>query len=203
MYRTVLLVLFFAALILSGIGARETGTWAMEVAPAIIWLGFLVFIDRKFRFTPFLYTLFLLHSVVLMIGGHYTYAEVPIGNWLRDAGVFDRNNYDKLGHFMQGFVPTLALREYLTRRSIVPSKPWREFFSISSALAGSACYEFIEWWTSVFLGSAGDAFLGTQGYVWDTQSDMFFCLIGSSVAVFMFGKYHDRQIEPLEKHALT
>ena len=201
MYRSFLLVLFLAALIWSGIQPREMSTWVMEVAPAIIWLGFLVLTDKKFRFTPLLYALFLLHSIILMVGGHYTYAEVPIGNWLRDVGVFSRNNYDKLGHFMQGFVPTLALREYMTRRSIVPFKGWREFFSISSVLAGSACYEFIEWWASLLLGSAGDAFLGTQGYVWDTQSDMFLCLVGSLVAVFMLGKYHDRQIASLGKHA--
>lgn len=186
------IAIFFLALILSGIHPKDQFTWLLEVLPALIALAILTFTFKKFCFSNLVYVLILIHSIVLMIGGHWTYAEVPFFNWLRDMGIFSRNNYDKVGHFMQGFGPVLVAREIIIRRAIVNGRAWTNFFSISVVLSASAIYEFIEWWVSLISGSKGDAFLGTQGYVWDTQSDMLFCLIGAVIAILTLSRIHDK-----------
>jgi len=197
----VYVVLFFLALVISGISSRDRLTWSLEVAPALVALVILAGTFKKFRFSSLVYFLLLIHSIVLMIGGHWTYAEVPLFNWLRDMGIFARNNYDKVGHFMQGFVPVLVAREILIRNAVVNGRGWTNFLSVAVVLAASACYEFLEWWVSLLTGSKGDAFLGTQGYVWDTQSDMFLCLIGAGAAILTLAKRHDNMIkEELERH---
>lgn len=197
----VYVVLFFLALVISGISPRDRLTWFLEVAPALIAFVILAGTFKKFRFSSLVYFLLLIHSIVLMIGGHWTYAEVPLFNWLRDMGIFARNNYDKVGHFMQGFVPVLVAREILIRNAVVNGRGWTNFLSVAVVLAASACYEFFEWWVSLLTGSKGDAFLGTQGYVWDTQSDMFFCLIGAGAAILTLAKRHDNMIKgELERH---
>ena len=188
------IIIFFLALILSGIHPKDQLVWFLEVSPAVMALAILAVSFKKFRFSNLVYFLILVHSIVLMIGGHWTYAEVPFFNWLRDIGIFSRNNYDKVGHFMQGFVPVLVAREVIIRKDIVNGGRWTNFFSIAVVLAASACYEFIEWWISLLSGSRGDAFLGTQGYTWDTQSDMFFCLIGAVAAIMALARIHDRMI---------
>jgi len=189
------IIVFFLALVISGISPKNPFIWFLEVAPALIALVILVSTFKKFRFSNLVYFLILIHSIVLMIGGHWTYAEVPFFNWLRDMGIFSRNNYDKVGHFMQGFVPVLVAREILIRNVIVNGRAWTNFLSVSVVLAASAVYEFIEWWVSLLSGNMGDAFLGTQGYIWDTQSDMFFCLIGAGVAILILAKRHDNMIK--------
>lgn len=185
------LLFFFLTLGISGISPRDSFTWFLEVLPALIALAILAATFRKFRFTTLVYFLLLIHSIVLMIGAHWTYAEVPLFNWLREIGVFERNNYDKVGHFMQGFVPVMVAREVLIRNAVVNGRAWTNFLAVAVVLAASACYEFIEWWISALSGSKGDAFLGTQGYVWDTQSDMLFCLIGACAAILTLAKRHD------------
>jgi len=188
------IIIFFLALLISGIHPKDQFTWFLEVVPALIAFAILAITFKKFRFSNLIYFLILIHSIVLMIGGHWTYAEVPFFNWLRDAGIFSRNNYDKVGHFLQGFVPVMVAREILIRRAIVNGRRWTNFFSVAVVLAASACYEFIEWWVSLLSGSKGDAFLGTQGYVWDTQSDMLFCLIGGVFAIMALARIHDKTI---------
>jgi len=199
--RTLILyiIIFFLALLISGIQPRDPLTWFLEVMPALIAFAALAMTCNKFRFSNLVYFLVLMHSIVLMIGGHWTYAEVPLFNWFRDIGLFSRNNYDKVGHFMQGFVPVLVAREILIRNAIVNGRAWTNFLAITVILAASACYELIEWWVSALSGSKGDAFLGTQGYVWDTQSDMLFCLIGAAVAILFLAKIHDIQIKKAAK----
>jgi putative membrane protein len=193
-FKKILLGLFFIALVISGIKPHDYFTWFLEVVPALAGLAILLYIDKKFEFTNLIFVLLLIHSIVLMIGGHWTYAEVPLFNWLRDIGIFSRNNYDKVGHFVQGFVPALVAREVFIRKAIVNGKGWTNFLAIAVALAISAFYEFFEWWVSLLSGSAGDSFLGTQGYVWDTQSDMFFCLIGAIIAIIVLKRLHDKFI---------
>ncbi|OPY08391.1 MAG: Inner membrane protein YjdF [Syntrophus sp. PtaB.Bin001] len=189
------IIVFFLALLASGIHPKDQFTWFLEVLPALIAFTILAITFKKFRFSNLLYFLILIHSIVLMIGGHWTYAEVPFFNWLRDMEIFSRNNYDKVGHFMQGFVPVLVAREIIIRKAIVNGRTWTNFFAISVVLAASAIYEFIEWWISLLTGSKGDAFLGTQGYVWDTQSDMLFCLIGAVTAILAVSRIHDHILD--------
>ncbi|WP_245923262.1 DUF2238 domain-containing protein [Leucothrix arctica] len=166
----------------------------LEVIPAIIGLVVMAFTYNSFRLTPVLYSFILIHCIILMVGGHYTYAEVPLFDGLFG---FERNNYDKLGHFAQGFVPALLAREILIRKSIVNGKRWLTFIVISICLAFSAFYEMIEWWVALSTGEGAVAFLGTQGYIWDTQSDMFAALIGAYCAVLFLAKLHDKQIKAL------
>lgn len=196
-YKKIILAIFFIALVWSGIKPHDYFTWMLEVSPALIGLALLAALRKKIEFTPMLYWLMLLHAIVLMIGGHWTYAEVPFFNWLRDIGIFARNNYDKVGHLMQGFVPVLIVREILARRSPLGFSRWLDFLSVCVVLAFSAFYEFIEWWVSLLTGSKGDSFLGTQGYIWDTQSDMLLCLIGAIVAVVLLGRLHNAQIKKM------
>jgi putative membrane protein len=149
---------------------------------------------KRFPLTSLAYWLILFHAVVLMIGGHYTYAEVPLGEWVADWTGGVRNNYDKLGHFVQGFVPAVVIREILVRNRVVARRGWLSLIVISICLAISAFYELIEWWVAELSGEAAEAFLGTQGYAWDTQSDMFLALAGASLAVLLLSPAHDRQL---------
>jgi putative membrane protein len=198
-YNKLLLLIFFITLILSAIKPHDYFTWFLEVSPALIGLCVIFYLDKyhNFEFTRLLLFLLLVHSIILMIGGHWTYAEVPFFNWLRDIGLFSRNNYDKVGHFMQGFVPVLIAREILIRKTPLTSTPWINFLSICVAQAASSVYELFEWLVSALSGSAGDSFLGTQGDVWDTQSDMLFCLVGALAALLIIGKIHNKAIEKI------
>jgi len=188
------IVLFFSGLLWSGINPRDQFTWFLEVAPALLVLVILAATYKKFRFSNFSYSLILIHSFILMIGGHTTYAEVPLFNWLRDTFDLARNYYDRLGHFAQGFVPALILREIVIRKNIINGKKWQFAFIVMAVLGGSAFYEFFEWWMALLSGEAATAFLGTQGDIWDTQWDMFMCFIGSISALFLLGKSHNKYL---------
>jgi len=179
----------------SGIRPHDYFTWFLEVIPAIIAFIIILITYNRFRLTNLVYGLITVHAIILMIGGHWTYAEVPLFNWLRDIGVFSRNNYDKIGHFAQGFIPALVAREILIRTSPLKNSKWLGFLSVSVVVALSAVYELVEWWISLVSGEAGDSFLGTQGYIWDTQSDMFLALIGAIVALLLLSKIHDRYLK--------
>jgi len=192
------LAIFSIVLIWSGINPKDFITWVLEVMPALIALVLLITTQRRFKFTGLAYTLILVHCIILMIGGHYTYAEVPLFNWLKDAFDSDRNNYDKVGHFAQGFIPAIVAREILIRNNVVGNKYWLITFVISICLALSAIYELVEWLVAELSGEAAEAFLGTQGYVWDTQSDMGWALIGILLALLLLSHYHDRQLENIK-----
>ena len=150
---------------------------------------------KRFPLTPLLYFFIMLHCVILCVGGRYTYAEVPAGDWMKDLFGFSRNHYDRLGHFAQGFVPALLVREILIRKKVVASSAWLFLFVVSICLAFSAFYELIEWWTALVTGEAGQAFLGTQGDIWDTQWDMFCALVGAISSLILLGKWHDQQLK--------
>jgi putative membrane protein len=181
-------------LIWSGINPKDQFTWLLEVSPAIVGVLVLAFSYHSFRLTPLLYFLILIHCIILMIGGHYTYAEVPLFDSLNELFGFTRNNYDKLGHFVQGFVPALIAREIILRKNIIHGAVWQPFFIVAFCLAFSAFYELIEWWVALASGESAEAFLGTQGYVWDTQSDMGLALLGAITALVSLSKVHDRQL---------
>jgi len=191
------LVIFFSVLIWSGINPKDYPTWALETAPAMIGFIVLVATRQRFRLTGLTYNLILIHSIILMIGGHYTYAEVPLFDWLKEVYNFERNNYDKLGHLAQGFVPAIIGREIIIRNHVVKNINWMNFFIICICLAISALYELIEWLVAILSKKAAEAFLGTQGYLWDTQSDMAYALLGAVLALVMLSRTHDRQISKL------
>ena len=170
-------------------------TWYLEVFPVIIGVVVLASTYNSFRLTSLLYVLILLHCIVLLVGGHYTYAEVPLFNEMKSMFGFERNNYDKIGHLMQGFVPAMIARELIIRLNIIRGRHWRNFFIICFCLALSALYELLEWWVALFSEQAAEAFLGTQGYEWDTQSDMGYALIGAVAALVLLSKLHDRQLK--------
>lgn len=186
--------IFLGVLLWTGIEPKDTLTWFLEVLPALIGALVLVSTYRSFKLTSVLYVLILVHCIILMVGGHYTYAEVPLFDGLFGA---DRNNYDKVGHFVQGFVPAILAREILIRKQVVNGRGWLKLFVVSVVLAFSAFYELIEWWVALLSGEGAEAFLGTQGYVWDTQSDMAMALLGAIAALLLLSKYHDRQLESL------
>ncbi len=192
-------VVFLSVLIWSAVEPADRLTWWMEVIPALV--GFLILITTRQRFplTELVYFLILIHAIILMVGGHYTYAEVPLGDWLRDLVGGDRNNYDKLGHLAQGFIPVMIAREIMIRNKVVAVKGWLTFLLLSVVLAFSAFYELIEWWAALVNSEAAESFLGTQGYVWDTQSDMLWALCGAIVALLSLSKLHDRQINALTR----
>jgi putative membrane protein len=194
----ILLVVAIILLALSRIGAAESGTWIMEVAPILLIAPILVVTARRFPLTPLVYRLLFLHALILMVGGHYTYAKVPLGFWVQDALGLARNHYDRLGHLAQGFVPAMLAREVLLRRSPLERGKWLSFLVVCVCLALSATYELIEWLAAVLGGSAADAFLGTQGDVWDTQWDMFMALIGALSALLLLSRTHDRQLARLD-----
>lgn len=188
------LIVFTIVFIWSAIEPKDRFTWFLEVLPAIIGLALLIVTRHSFSLTPLLYVLILIHSIILMIGGHYTYAEVPIFDMLQQSFDWSRNNYDKVGHFAQGLVPALLAREILIRKNIVNGQGWVNFFSVSIALAFSAFYELIEWWVALASDEAAEAFLGTQGYIWDTQSDMGYALLGALSMVLLLTQLHNKQL---------
>lgn len=192
--RILWIAIFVAVLTWSAIEPKDFVTWCLEVFPAVLGAVILWLTRNRFPLTTLVYVLILVHCVILMIGGHYTYAEVPIGEWLREAIDGSRNNYDKLGHFVQGFVPAIIARELMIRLEIFNSAAWRNFYIVCFCLAFSAFYELIEWWVALLSDEAAEAFLGTQGYAWDTQSDMGWALFGSVLALVVLGKWHDRQL---------
>jgi putative membrane protein len=194
MMKYLWLGIFLFTLAWSAIEPKDYATWALEVAPAIIGLVIMAFTYNSFRLTTLLYILILAHCVVLIVGGHYTYAEVPLFDYLKPVFGWERNNYDKLGHFMQGFVPAILAREILIRKAVVASAVWRNLFIISVCLAFSAFYEMLEWAVALLTGAASEAFLGTQGYIWDTQSDMGMALLGAGMALLTLSGLHDRQL---------
>ncbi|HBS26470.1 MAG TPA: DUF2238 domain-containing protein [Gammaproteobacteria bacterium] len=196
-YTAIWLLIFFAVLIWSSIHPLERVTWVLEVAPAVIGLVVLVFTFQSFRLTPLVYVLILIHCIILMVGGHYTYAEVPLFDTFKEMFNLERNNYDKLGHFAQGFVPAMIAREVLIRKNVVNGNKWRGFLIICFTLAFSAFYELIEWWVALLSGDDAESFLGTQGYVWDTQSDMWLALIGASAALLLLTRLHDKQLNSI------
>jgi putative membrane protein len=195
--KLVWLAIFFLVLAWSAWKPFDYPTWLLEVLPALIALVVLALTRRRFPLTPLAYWLILIHAIILMVGGHYTYAEVPIGDWLRDLSGGDRNNYDKLGHLAQGFIPAIITREILIRNKVVSSARWLMFLVLCVVLGFSAFYELIEWWAALLSGEAADAFLGTQGYVWDTQSDMLWALCGAILSLLTLSRLHDRQIKAL------
>jgi putative membrane protein len=196
-----LLIALAAVFVWSAIRPHDYFTWILEVFPAIIGFIILAATYRRFPLTPLVYTLLCIHAAILMIGGHYTYAEVPLGFWVRDLFHAARNDYDRLGHFAQGFVPAIVAREILIRRGVVRGRGWLFFIVVSICLAISAAYELLEWSVAEASGSKGDAFLGTQGDIWDTQKDMATALIGAVTALLVLGRLHDRQLARVSRES--
>jgi len=188
------IVIFSATFIWSGIYPKDYFTWVLEVVPALVACILLLVTRRRFKFTNLAYTLILVHCIILMIGGHYTYAEVPLFDWLKEVFDWSRNNYDKVGHFAQGFVPAIVAREILIRNHAVNGRMWLNTFVTGICLSITALYELIEWLVAELVGESADAFLGTQGYIWDTQSDMAFALLGSVTALILLSRFHDMQL---------
>jgi putative membrane protein len=184
-------------LVWSGLHPADRFTWVLEVAPIFIVSAVLLSVYRRFYFSRLVCCLMAAHAIVLLIGGHYTYANVPLFNWIRDSLHLVRNHYDRLGHFMQGFVPALISREVMLRRGVLKRGPWLNFLVICICLAISAFYELIEWQAAVWTGTKADAFLGSQGDVWDTQWDMALALIGATASVFLVRRAHDRSMNKL------
>lgn len=193
--RLVLLVAVLVALAVSAVHPHDYFTWFLEVAPIFIGLPILLLSARRFPLTMLLCILLSLHALILMVGGHYTYAEVPLGFWVRDVFGLARNHYDRLGHFAQGFVPAILAREILARNSPLRKSRWLPFLVICICLAFSATYELIEWFTAITTGDSATAFLGTQGDVWDTQWDMFCAMVGACTALLTLSGMHDRQMK--------
>ena len=179
----------------SAVEPKDRITWLLEVFPVIIGVGVLALTYNRFRLTQLVYVLILLHSIVLLVGGHYTYAEVPLFEEMKGLFGFERNNFDKLGHFMQGLVPAMIARELIIRLNIVQGRNWRSFFIVCFCLALSAFYELLEWWVALVSEEAAEAFLGMQGYEWDTQSDMGYALIGALTGLVFLSGLHDRQLK--------
>lgn len=190
----VLLLVTVLVFLWSAVRPKEYFTWFLEVAPAIIGMGILAFTYRRFPLTDLAYTLIVIHISILCVGGHYTYANVPFFDVIRDMFAQSRNNYDKVGHFAQGFIPAIIVREIFIRKNVVTSRGWMNVLVVAVCLSMSACYEFFEWCVAAVTGAAADAFLGTQGDVWDTQSDMLFAMIGATAALLLLSRLHDRHI---------
>jgi putative membrane protein len=188
------MAIFLAVLAWSGINPHDYPTWWLEVLPALIGAGVLWFTRESFPLTRLVYALILVHCIILLVGGHYTYAEVPLFDWIGDQLGHTRNNYDKLGHFVQGFIPAMIARELVIRKNVFSSVAWRNFFIVCFCLGFSAFYELIEWWVALLSEEAADSFLGTQGYAWDTQSDMGWALFGAVLALITLGRLHDKQL---------
>jgi len=190
---------FFLALLWSAISPHDYFTWFLEVLPALLYLAVLTATYKRFPLTRITYFLIFVHSLILMVGGHYTYAEVPLFNWIKDAFDLGRNHYDRLGHFAQGFIPAIIAREILLRKSPLKKGGWLFFIVVCICLAISAFYEFIEWWAAVLTGTRAEAFLGSQGDIWDSQWDMFLAMCGSITALITMGRLHDRALRKLLK----
>jgi putative membrane protein len=191
-------LLFFLGLIVSSIQPKEYFTWFLEVVPALIGFVILAFTYKKFTFTNFTYFFILIHCYILFLGGHYTYAEVPLFDWIKETFHQSRNNYDKVGHFAQGFVPALIIRELFIRKKVIANTAFFNFIIVAICLAISAAYEWIEWWVSLSTGEGGDAFLGTQGDIWDTQSDMLTATIGAIVMLVVLSKAQSKAIQKID-----
>lgn len=194
--------IYFGVLLWSAIAPKDGLTWLLEVAPALIGFAVLAATYRRFPLTPLAYWLVLIHCVILMVGGHYTYAEVPLFDWLREVLHWRRNNYDKVGHLAQGFIPAMLAREILLRLGVVRGRGWLVFVVLSVCLALSALYEILEWWVAAASGDAAVAFLATQGYEWDTQSDMALAILGAVLALAALSKLHDRQLAARDSRAI-
>ena len=194
------LSIFTPVLIWSAVLPKDTFTWFLEVFPVLIGLLILFLTYKRFPLTPLLYTLILIHMIILMVGGHYTYAEVPLFEWFKEIFDQSRNNYDKVGHFAQGFIPAILAREILLKKGIVQHTGiWLNYIIVSIVLAFSAFYELVEWWVALAIGEDADAFLGTQGYIWDTQSDMGYALLGGIIALLLLSKIHDIQLKNTQR----
>lgn len=191
------LIIFFIVGVWSGINPYETGLWFLEAGMCLIGVAVLAFTFRKFKFTDMTYIFILIHLIILFVGAHYSYAKVPLFDWIRDIFDQSRNNYDKVGHFAQGFVPAMIARELLIRLDVLKKRSWLPFLVVSICLAISAFYELIEWWVGALSSDGADDFLGTQGYVWDTQSDMFCAMIGAICMLLFFSKLQDKQINKI------
>ena len=200
-YERWLLVSAAAVLVWSGIDPHDRFTWVLEVAPVLIGVPILVALWPRFRLTRLVYGLLWIHAIILMVGGKYTYAEVPFGFWLQDVFDFERNHYDRIGHFAQGFIPAVLAREVFIRRSPLRASGWLPFVVVCFCLAFSALYELIEFWTALATGEAAEAFLGTQGDVWDTQWDMQMALLGAVTALVTLSGVHDHELERLSVQA--
>jgi len=197
--KSIWMIVFLSVLIWSAWEPKDTFTWFLEVLPALIGFVLIVVTYKKFPLTPLLYMLILIHMIVLMVGGHYTYAEVPLFDTIKEMLNQTRNNYDKVGHFAQGFIPAILTREILLRLEVIKaSKLWLNYIIVSIVLAFSAFYELIEWWVALSSGEDTEAFLGTQGYVWDTQSDMGWALMGSIIALVLLSRLHDKQLKKVQ-----
>jgi putative membrane protein len=194
-YEWFLLVSLIVLLVWSGIGPHDRFTWILEVFPIFIGVPALVALYPRLRLTPLVYTLIWIHAGILMLGGHYTYARVPLGFWMEEWFGFHRNHYDRIGHLAQGFIPAMVAREIFIRRSPLRGTRWLPFMTVCFCLAFSAFYELIEFWTALATGEGATDFLGTQGDPWDTQWDMMLALIGSIAALALLSKWHDRQLE--------
>ncbi len=190
-------LVFLPVLVWSAWQPADRVTWLLEAVPAMIGAAVLLSTRRLFPLTPLLYVLILIHCIILMVGAHYTYARVPLFDLLKDWFEWQRNNYDKLGHLVQGLVPAMIARELLIRLKVIPSAAWRNFFIVCFCLAFSAFYELIEWWVALISGEGAEDFLGTQGYIWDTQSDMAWALGGAVLALAVLSRLHDRQLGEL------
>jgi putative membrane protein len=193
--KTIWMAVFLAVLAWSAINPHDYPTWWLEVIPALVGAVLLWVTRDSFPLTRMAYVLILVHCIILMVGGHYTYAEVPLFDWIGEQLGHTRNNYDKLGHFAQGFIPAIVAREIVIRKAVFNSARWRDFFIVCFVLAFSAFYELIEWWVALLSEEAADSFLGTQGYAWDTQSDMAWALFGVILALIVLRGWHDRQLE--------
>ncbi|HEX7335685.1 MAG TPA: DUF2238 domain-containing protein [Gemmatimonadales bacterium] len=196
-YEWVTLAIVVAVLIWSGIRPHDRFTWFLEVFPVLLGFPILIYVYPRFRFTPLAYGLMAFHAIILMVGGRYTYAEVPFGFWMQEAFGWARNHYDRIGHFVQGFVPAIVAREILIRRSPLAGSRWLAFLVVCFCLAFSAFYELIEFWTALATGEGAEAFLGTQGDPWDTQWDMMLALIGATTSLLLLSRWHDRQLARL------
>lgn len=193
----VFLIIFVLVAVWSGYQPYETGLWFLEAEICLAAVILLMTTFKRFRFTDMTYIFILIHLIILFVGAHYSYARVPLFDWVKEIFDQDRNNYDKVGHFAQGFIPAMVARELLIRLDVVRKKGWIPFFVICICLAISAFYELIEWWTAVLSGDGAEDFLGTQGYVWDTQSDMFCAMIGAICMLIFFSRLQDKQISKM------
>ena len=194
--REVLILFGIAAvlLVISGIKPTDRATWWLEAGPVVVGIPLLLWLRPRFPFTPLLYRLLFIHACIVMQGGHYTYAQVPLGDWVRDWFDLTRNNYDRLGHLAQGFIPAILMRELLWRTSPLRGSRWLPFLVVCFCLAFSALFEMFEWWVALIMGGSADAFLALQGDVWDTQWDMFLALCGATVSLLLLTRMHDRQL---------
>lgn len=194
----ILIAIVLTGLVVSGIRSHDHMTWFLEIAPILIGLPILVYMRERFLFSRIVCVLLAVHAIILMIGGTYTYAEVPFGFWLKDMFHLSRNPYDRIGHFFQGLVPVLIAREVLIRH-VFPKPRWIPFLALAVVMFVSSFYELIEWWSALVLGQGADQFLGTQGDPFDTQADMFMALIGGIFGLLFLSKLHDRSIHVAEK----